>query len=96
MRGLIAIVGIGMASAGLALVVYQAFLWLHHGTWTAIPFSDVWFALGGRVPEQYQAGRFQEILERLLVQPLSLILFLIGGCLTWLGTAGKIHGGTKL
>jgi hypothetical protein len=48
------------------------------------------------VPEQYQAGRFQEILERLLVQPLSLILFLIGGCLTWLGTAGKIHGGTKL
>jgi hypothetical protein len=96
MRVLVAVLGLGIALAGLALVVHQAALWMHNGTWTPIPFSDLWFALGGSVPEQYRPGHFQDILTVLLVQPLSLILFLVGAVLAWLGTAGKTKYWTKL
>ncbi len=96
MRVVVTILGLGTALAGLALVVHQAAVWMHNGTWTPIPFSELWFALGGHVPEQYGAGRFEDILTVLLAQPLSLILFLVGGVLTWLGTAGKSHYWTRL
>jgi len=96
MRVLVAILGLGIALVGLALVVHQTALWMHDGRWTPIPFSDLWFALGGSVPEQYKPGRFQDMLTLLLVQPLSLILFLVGGVLAWLGTAGKTKYWTRL
>ena len=96
MRVVVAIVGLGTALVGLALVVHQAALWMNNGRWTPIPFSDLWFALGGSVPEQYTPGRFQDILTLLLVQPLSLILFLVGAVLAWVGIAGKPRYWTKL
>jgi hypothetical protein len=96
MRILAAILGLGTALIGLALVVHQAALWMQSGRWTPIPFSDLWFALGGSVPEQYKPGRFQDILTVLLVQPLSLILFLVGAVLAWVGTAGKPRYWTRL
>ncbi len=96
MRGLIATLGFGTAASGLALVGYQAFLWVHNGFWTPITFSDLWFALGGIEPERLSPGRVQDILAGLLVQPLSLVLFLVGGCMVWLGTMGGRRPWTRL
>ena len=96
MRGLAAIFGLATAAGGFALVVYQAFLWFRHGTWTPVPFSDMWFACGGIAPEMLQPGRIQDFLEGLMTQPLSLILFLVGGAFAWLGTSGGARPWTKL
>jgi hypothetical protein len=96
MRTLATVLGLGTAMAGLAVLVHQTLLWFQDGHWTAIPFSDVWFALGGRAPELLKPGPIQNVLLGLLAQPLCLILFLIGGVITWIGTAGKTHVWTKL
>ena len=96
MRVLVVILGLATALAGLAVLVHQALMWHQEGHWTAIPFSDVWFALGGQAPELLKPGRVQDILEGLLAQPLCLILFLVGGVITWLGTAGRTRPWTKL
>ena len=96
MRTLVVILGLAMALAGLAVLVHQTLLWHQEGHWTSIPFGDVWFALGGQAPELLKPGRVQDMLEGLLGQPLSLILFLVGGIIIWLGTAGRTRPWRKL
>jgi hypothetical protein len=44
--------GVATALAGLAVAGHQATLWLDYGIWTPVPFSSLWFALGGATPDR--------------------------------------------
>jgi len=85
MRGLIVITGIDAAVAGLAVAVHQAILWRQSGYWPTIPFSDLWFALGGAAPDMLRLHGVEGIMAQLLDQPLCVVLFLGGACVAWIG-----------
>jgi hypothetical protein len=96
MRALLAIVGVLTAVAGLAVFGDQVFHWLRDGIWTPIPFSELWFALGGHAPDLLSPGAIGGILAQLLLQPLALVLVMFGGLLAWFGTGGRLRPWQRL
>jgi hypothetical protein len=96
MRGLAGFVGVMTALCGLIVLGGQVFHWFRDGIWTPIPFSELWFALGGHTPDLLSPGVLGGILAQLLLQPLSLVLVLLGGLIAWVGTGGRLRPWQRL
>jgi hypothetical protein len=89
--------GSGIMSAGgwtiagcLALLVYQAFMWLRNGAWPEIPFSIFWHWLGWSFPQTQWQG-ILKILAWIFDQPTSAVLGVAGMCLVFLGSLMSGH-----
>jgi hypothetical protein len=88
MRSLALFVGLDVTLAGLLVAACQGILWFMDGYWTSVPFSDLWFAVGGTAPHFPGLHALDQIATWLLGQPLWAVLPFTGGFIAWIGTVG--------
>jgi len=81
------IVGSGAIVASVGVALGQVIQWRRDGVWTEIPFSVLWVAFGGSAPpDPLLMGRGAETpVTWFLGLPVSLVLFLFGAVLAWIG-----------
>jgi hypothetical protein len=71
--------GLGLAMSGLLALIYQCFLWLFSGAWTALKVQLLWRWFVGDDPSFTEWVVLQKIVIWLLeTAPLSLTLFVLG------------------
>ena len=85
MRAAMLAAGVGAVVAGLAVGTHQMLVWLQLGFWPSIRFSELWYALGGAAPDLAWSDGLEDLVAKLLDQPLSEVLLLGGTCIAWIG-----------
>jgi hypothetical protein len=87
MRAVVVTVGASLVVGGLAATVRHLILWEQSGIWTPTQFGVLWYALGGFEPDRLRWLGIDGILAWLLDEPLNVVLFVVGGCIAWIGLA---------